>query len=1021
MSVPYLDYGGTQMLRPPYVAENVGFYGFLVQADLDALKRLIDERLNEPSGGTAHFEPAGPFVLFVFVTLEKMYSQNPPDRDKGWFSEQEFAVWVRVVDRVRNRGFWFHPYMFVDNSYALVLGREVYGFPKAWGWMNIETDPAKATSFSMETLLLPKFSPQTQGTRQKLVSATRVSGGNDVPKMIEDGVEFVAEVMNLLVKSGSFADLLEELEHAFQDLWHRSEPFAFLKQFPTPDVPGTACYQAIVESENDGTAVHGACLMTGDWQIDITPADSHPIALDLGLKSNTVQSAISFYVNFDMIVGFGTNIYTAPASGTAPKKIAILGGGVGAMATALELTAAKDWQSRYDITIYQMGWRLGGKGASGRGDDGRILEHGLHIWLGFYENAFRVMRAVYEENKANRPVGAPLREWSEAFHKHSFITLMDRTAKGSKQEWGVWPVDFPEADGVPGDGKPITLWDTFVQLIRWIETLFHKSDFHRNGERKVNDDGFQGTLERLFASVGSVFEIAGELLLSTQITAIRAAAEALHSDPRMHSKEHHESLGNLLAKFRGSLRTHLDQDLATNVELRRLYELLDLATTIAKGLLMGGYLSDHRMLDHVEEELEAWLLKEGADPVHCSTDTSAVLRGLYDLVFAYRNGYESQPSFEGGVALRSILLIVGAYKGSIFWKMQAGMGDTVFGPMYQVLKQRGVKFEFFHRVEELVVSSAGTQVDAIRMSVQATLKDPRAGYSPLKDFVNLPCWPQHPLYDQLVEGKELEASNVDLESFWTTWKNPAEKTLQAGKDFDQVVLAISLAGLPFLFSEGANVPPAMRTMMQNVETVRTQAMQLWVNLPLEKLGWTYPSVVLDAYTEFINTWAVMDQLLVREEWPADTVKGIHYFCGQMAGGIPPRSDAGAPQEAYNQVVALCKDFIEKHLPVLWPAIQGNPNFKIVSDYYRANINPTERYVMSVAGSTKYRLRANESGLGNVILAGDWTKNGFNAGCVEAAVMSGMQAANAIAGRPLDEGITGPLASQLDDQAVAAAV
>ena len=29
--------------------------------------------------------------------------------------------------------------------------------------------------------------------------------------------------------------------------------------------------------------------------------------------------------------------------------------------------------------------------------NGRILEHGLHVWLGFYENAFRMIRDCYEE------------------------------------------------------------------------------------------------------------------------------------------------------------------------------------------------------------------------------------------------------------------------------------------------------------------------------------------------------------------------------------------------------------------------------------------------------------------------------------------------------------------------------------------------------------------------------------------------------------------------------------------------
>jgi uncharacterized protein with NAD-binding domain and iron-sulfur cluster len=62
------------------------------------------------------------------------------------------------------------------------------------------------------------------------------------------------------------------------------------------------------------------------------------------------------------------------------EKIVILGGGMAALTTAFELTNAKDWQERFEsITVYQLGWRLGGKGASGRGPHARIEEHGLHL------------------------------------------------------------------------------------------------------------------------------------------------------------------------------------------------------------------------------------------------------------------------------------------------------------------------------------------------------------------------------------------------------------------------------------------------------------------------------------------------------------------------------------------------------------------------------------------------------------------------------------------------------------------
>ena len=47
-------------------------------------------------------------------------------------------------------------------------------------------------------------------------------------------------------------------------------------------------------------------------------------------------------------------------------EVAILGGGAGSLTAAFELTATPELRERYDVTVYQLGWRLGGKGASGR-------------------------------------------------------------------------------------------------------------------------------------------------------------------------------------------------------------------------------------------------------------------------------------------------------------------------------------------------------------------------------------------------------------------------------------------------------------------------------------------------------------------------------------------------------------------------------------------------------------------------------------------------------------------------------
>ena len=56
-------------------------------------------------------------------------------------------------------------------------------------------------------------------------------------------------------------------------------------------------------------------------------------------------------------------------------------------------------------------------------------------------------------------------------------------------------------------------------------------------------------------------------------------------------------------------------------------------------------------------------------------------------------------------------------------------------------------------------------------------------------------------------------------------------------------------------------------------------------------------------------------------------------------------------------------------------------------------------MLTPKGSVEHRLKADESGYDNLILAGDWIRTGLDAGCVEAAAMSGMQASRAISGFP----------------------
>ena len=107
---------------------------------------------------------------------------------------------------------------------------------------------------------------------------------------------------------------------------------------------------------------------------------------------NTALSAL--LVGASCVAGFAgnasavTNVRTSATTFVSPasQTLAARSGGVNERAI---MGMARD---RYDVTVYQPGWRLGGKGASGRGPADRVEEHGLHVWMGFYENAFALMR-----------------------------------------------------------------------------------------------------------------------------------------------------------------------------------------------------------------------------------------------------------------------------------------------------------------------------------------------------------------------------------------------------------------------------------------------------------------------------------------------------------------------------------------------------------------------------------------------------------------------------------------------------
>ena len=697
-------------------------------------------------------------------------------------------------------------------------------------------------------------------------------------------------------------------------------------------------------------------------------------------------------------------------------KIAVLGGGMGSIAAVFALTDRSGWQDRYDITVYQMGWRLGGKGASGRNlaAGGRIEEHGLHVWLGFYENAFRTMQRCYKELRRRR--GTPLARWQDAFKPHSY-TVTEEHLDG---HWAHWPVEFPATDGVPGTGGLcLTPWDYVVLLLRWAVEIFKEWPGDKTDSESLRDDEKPPWWESVLTRAEGVVQSAGLDVVGLLLEVAVALVNRMDRDATKHGAAQHHAIVWLLERFVQWLWGRVATGIVHDAGARRLWIAIDLISATVRGMVADEVIL--RGFDHIDYyEFKGWLRKHGASDL---TLDSAWVRGAYDLVFGFRQGHWRRKSLAAGTGLRGGLRMMLGYKGALMWKMQAGMGDVVFAPFYEVLKRRGVKFEFFHRVKRLHLSADRQSVERIGLGRQVTLS--RGTYDPLITVRNLPCWPSEPLLDQITEAEALsELMRRDpyqsLESAWTSWKDVAAVTLRKGHDFDLVILGISIAGLPAICQELIAARKEWRDMIAHVQTTRTQSAQLWLKPTLLRMGWELPSPVLGGYVEPLSTWADMSHLIPVEHWPAKHRPGhIAYFCGPLEDSEPepPFTDSGFPHAQATKVKHTAQQFLERDARYLWPrtlprgrasgfdwellvdSAGGQGEARFDAQFFRANIDPSERYVLSVPGSTRYRLTADGSGFENLYLAGDWLRTGLNSGCIESAVMSGMQASRAIASYP----------------------
>lgn len=656
-------------------------------------------------------------------------------------------------------------------------------------------------------------------------------------------------------------------------------------------------------------------------------------------------------------------------------RIAILGGGISALAAAYELKRL-DQADALDITIYQMGWRLGGKCASSRNDQPgmgyRNEEHGLHVLGGWYHNTFEMLRRVYSDwnqlpNVDAQPIG-------DAFVPMNGAVLFDeKLFFGFKYGWRKIAVRFPDPVGEPGIDIPdLSIGRMIKVLARWVQELLE------NAFSGLSVIGLGMRFLRHWFDISDVVKfLDNELYTTVSDQEMQEAANCL-ADRATHISQECESLLNNISEE--DAKAWYESENENNPSVADLVTAGLVGAYVLKGMLSDRLIT--RGFDAINsEDATEWMRRHGAPNFIVK---SPFVELGYHYAFSYIDGDPNQPNMAAGAALRGYMRMFFGQVGSFFYHFNGGMGDVIIKPFYDVLKAKGVKFEFFSQITRLELDASKTQISRVEIRRQAKLSDAGGVYDPIIETPNgLRTWPVSPRMDQIELAPGQTKFPDDFEDPFDTDPNDPMESLIAGEDFDVAILAIPGTALRDICQPLVNADPAWGKCLAAMSSCPTVSAQLWTQKTPDELGWGKMPHISTGHVLPLSTWSDMTHLLPFEE--ASEYRGHHLLCGPY-----PITDETPRDTSLRWLKKHFKDVL--------------PNWRIKSQdvspralYARLNHKPSERYIFAGAGTIDDRLRTDESGFTNLYLCGDWVRNGTDLGWVEGAVTTARQCARAVTG------------------------
>ncbi|MGE0683188.1 MAG: hypothetical protein AB7P69_20095 [Candidatus Binatia bacterium] len=355
----------TQTLRPPASFDGVTARVFPLKANMARLQKFCDDYLNKDVPPTvSFFQPAIPYVFLGAINYGRMSAEFA---NLGWMSQREVGFIIPLEWRQEQDGRlafrdWalVAPFIFVDDSWSLTTGREVYGWPKIKAWLTPEIDSWMMSPLlqdSVMTLSTMVFPELYEGKRQEprvLVEIERQPPPSfslfppdpwnplnplvSLPQALlnlASAVGTAAEILLGLPSSGYVQDRnLQSLKEMVVKLLQYASPFASapssnnitLKQFRDAEEPLYICYQALLNSRIDLRRLNKGGLLgdlnilrgdlTGGFRVKMPRYEEQPIIERLGIevaeeyevqgqRVAVLHPTLPFWLDADLDYGFG--------------------------------------------------------------------------------------------------------------------------------------------------------------------------------------------------------------------------------------------------------------------------------------------------------------------------------------------------------------------------------------------------------------------------------------------------------------------------------------------------------------------------------------------------------------------------------------------------------------------------------------------------------------------------------------------------------------------------------------------